>query len=140
MPRNDAFKDFADFFPHGDLERVPFRVDLASDVTDLEKEILFDYPVHSAGEYTYYMLRSRFTRMIYKDKPIPPRAYDQPCFKRGDVVIVNDNLKHYAGEIQIVLRDDMKVDGQRNYLGSIPQKELFLLDQMKSGRTFTFMK
>ena len=61
-------------------------------------------------------------------------------FKRGDVVIVNDNLKHYAGEIQIVLRDDMKVDGQRNYLGSIPQKELFLLDQMKSGRTFTFMK
>ena len=39
-----------------------------------------------------YMLRSRWTRMIYKGKEIPCRPCDKAYYTRGDVVIVNDNL------------------------------------------------
>ena len=55
-----------------------------------------------------------------------------------DVVIVNDNLAHYRGEVQIVLKD-MKVDGQRNRIGHIPEADHILLNEVKAGRSFCFM-
>ena len=78
-----------------------------------------------------YMLRSRWTRMIYKGKEIPCRPCTKTHYTRGDVVIVNDNLAHYRGEIQIVLKD-MKVDGQRNLLGRIDESEIFILEHIKA--------
>ena len=73
------------------------------------------------------MIRSRATRMIYKKEDFPVRPCDQSMFHRGDVVIVNDNCRHYHGELQIVLKD-MKNDGQRNLIGRIPEEEMILLD------------
>ena len=60
-------------------------------------------------------------------------------WNEGDVVIVNDNLKHYRGEIQIVLKD-MEVDGQRNLLGRIAEEEIMILDHIKANDAFTFME
>ena len=57
----------------------------------------------------------------------------------GDVVIVNDNLKHYRGELQIVLKD-MEADGQRNLLGRIADEEIMILDHIKAKDVFTFME
>lgn len=36
----------AELLPHGDVERVPFKVVLDDGVTDLEKEIVFDSVYH----------------------------------------------------------------------------------------------
>lgn len=55
------------------------------------------------------------------------------------MVIVNDNLAHYLGEIQVVLKD-MPVDGQRNLIGRIRKDEIFILDEIKAGDGFTFME
>ena len=90
------------------------------------------------GDCLNYMLRSRFTRMVYMGKSIPARPCHKSKFTRGDVVIVNGQLKHYTGEVQIVLKD-MEVDGQRNYLGRI-EEEMMILDEMKAKDIFTFIE
>lgn len=43
---------------------------------------------------------------------------EQRMFHRGDVVVVNDNLKHYRGEIEILLTD-IENDSERNLVGHI---------------------
>ena len=67
----------AELLPHGDVERVPFKVVLDDGVTDLEKEIVFDSVYHQCGETPYYMIRSRWTRMFYGKKNIPERKIDE---------------------------------------------------------------
>lgn len=140
IPRNDAMGFMADLMPHGDITRIPLKIKLDENITDLEKEVLFKFPIHNdMGDCLNYMLRSRMTRFIYKKASIPARETDRKLYTRGDVVIVNDNLKHYGGEVQIVLKD-MEVDGQRNLLGRIAEEEMILLDQLGAGDVFTFME
>ena len=131
IPKNESLGFLADFVPHGLTKRIPFKIHL---------DILFNYPSHSdLGDCMNYMLRSRWTRMIYKGKEISCRPCDKAYYTRGDVVIVNDNLVHYRGEIQIVLKE-MKVDGQRNLLGHIDENEIFILEHIKAKDVFTFVE
>lgn len=140
VPVNHDLGFIAEYVPHGELVRIPFKIHLDADVTELEREILFDYPCHTdMGDCLNYMLRSRFTRIIYKDSAVPARKCHKKLFVRGDVVIVNDNCKHYAAEIQIVLKE-MEVDGQRNLLGHINEEELIILDELKANDIFTFIE
>ena len=118
--------------PRPGARRTLLHVELEPDVTELERKIMaFDNHVNG-GDGTEYMLRSRMTRMLYRNDVIEPRPCDKDVFHRGDVLIVNDNLKHYAAELQIVLKD-MKNDGQRNYIGRIAPSEQFLLDLIEPG-------
>lgn len=140
IPLNPSFGSMADFIPHGDIKRIPFSIKLEEGITDLEKEILFQFPTHSdMGDCLNYMLRSRWTRVIYKGKSISVRPCNKTHYTRGDVVIVNDNLAHYRAEIQIVLKD-IPVDGQRNLLGHISEEEICFLDSIKGGDVFSFME
>lgn len=140
IPKNESLGFLADFLPHGNTKRIPFKVKLEDSITDIEKEILFDYPVHADfGDCMNYMIRSRWTRVIYKGKELPCRPCHKNHYTRGDIVIVNDNLKHYRGEIQIVLKD-MKVDGQRNLLGHIDESETFILDHIKAKDVLAFIE
>ena len=132
--------EFASLVPHGHLTRIPFHIHLEKGLTALEKEILFQYPIHNdMGDCLNYMLRSRMTRMIYKGKDIPFRPCQQTVYHRGDVLIVNNNLKHYLGEIQIALKD-IPVDGQRNLLGHIDEKEIMILNHIGAHDIFTFVE
>lgn len=140
IEKNTSLGFLSDFLPHGLTKRIPFNIILEDDITDIEKEILFNFPSHAdLGDCMNYMLRSRWTRMIYKGKEIPVRKCNKKVYKRGDVVIVNDNLEHYRGEVQIVLKD-IEVDGQRNLLGRIDEREIFILDHIKAKDVFTFIK
>lgn len=140
IPAKEELGLIKELIPYGDIKRVPFNIKLEEGISDLEKEILFDYPAHNdMGDCVNYMLRSRFTRMIYKGKSIPERKCNKTHYTRGDVVIVNDNLAHYRAEVQIVLKD-MEVDGQRNLLGRIAEEEIMLLDYMKGTEVFSFIK
>ncbi len=140
VPLNKELGEYAKLMPHGDIIRIPFHIHLEEGLNETERKILFDYPLHNdMGDCLNYMLRSRATRMVYRGKSIPERKCDKEYYTRGDVLIVNDNLTHYRGEIQIVLKD-MKVDGQRNLLGRIDKDEIMILDQMGAGDIFTFME
>lgn len=135
-----SFAFIADFLPHGDLKRIPLDVELVAGLNATEQEIILQYPVHSVSpDSSEYMLRSRWTRILYGRKEIPCRRTCQKMFHRGDVVIVNDNLKHYRGEVQIILQD-MAVDGQRNLVGRIAEDELFLLELLQDSHDFANAK
>lgn len=129
---------YASLIPHGDVLRIPFKLHLDPTIAPVERALLFDYPTHNdMGDCLNYVLRSRFSRFIAKGKDLPPRPCEKKVFTRGDVVIVNDNCKHYAGEVQIVLKD-MKNTGIHNYAGTIDDSEIVILDHMGARDLFTF--
>ena len=83
------------------------------------------------------MIRSRWTRLFYKNADIPCRDCGKEYFEKGDVLIVNNNLSFYKAEIQICMKP-MKNTGQRNLLGHISKDALCILDLIHKGDIFTF--
>ena len=61
------------------------------------------------------------------------------CVHRGDVLIVNDNLAHYRGELEIALRD-IPNDGERNLCGHVKEEEMMFLDMIEPGHYFKIIK
>lgn len=108
------------------------------DLTDVERKILFEfYPHYDHGDSSEWIWRSRLPRVTFADSAIPPRRYPLPQFQRGDVVMVNDNYKHYAGEVQVVL-EPIDNDGTRNLVGRIDAEELLLFDVIGDGDVVEF--
>lgn len=122
-----------------DKTKITFKVELADNITDEEKNIIYNYIHLVRGDASDYMFRSSRPREYYRNKTIPYRKYDKEFFHRGDVVIVNDNLSHYRGELQIIAKD-MPNDDERNLVGRIPNQELILLDLLKPDHLFSFIK
>lgn len=122
-----------------DLNVSEMTIVLEDTISKEEEKILFENTHVGRGDYSSYMIRSSGTRGLYRETAIPYVKKEQTHFKRGDVVIVNDNLKHYRGEVQIVLQD-MENDGERNLVGHIDEKELIILDQIKPWQAFKFIK
>ncbi len=77
--------------------------------------------------------------MLYSKQSIPARQCDKKKFEFGDILIVNDNLKHYCGEIQVCL-SDMDNDGQRNYVGKVKDIEKTLIGLVKPGTYYRFIQ
>lgn len=53
-------------------------------------------------------------------------------FSIGDIVIVNDAMRHYKAELQIVTKP-MANDGTRNWIGRIHDSEQFLLPYLDAS-------
>lgn len=133
-------KALASFLPQGEIARIPFKLHLDPGVTEAERKFVFDFPTHNdMGDCLNYVLRSRFTRFMKEGIALPPRPCDKKTFTRGDVVLVNDNCRHYAGEVQIVLKE-IENDGERNFIGSIDPTELMILNHLGAKDVFTFME
>lgn len=114
------------------------RVVVDSEVTDTEKYQLFDvFPQLDMGDSSEWIWRSRTGRMVQPD--IPFRKCEKDMFEVGDVLIVNNNYQHYAGEIQIV-RIPFENDGQRNYLGHLAKGEELILEVLKNNDEVTFLE
>ncbi|MCD7806172.1 MAG: MupG family TIM beta-alpha barrel fold protein [Lachnospiraceae bacterium] len=116
------------------------RITLDEKISELEKEILFQfYPHRDMGDSSEWIWRSRMPRMMYADRSIPARPFAKEWFQRGDVMIVNDNYKHYAGEVQIALRP-VKNDGTRNLAGRLSLQEQEMLELIHDNDTVVFLK
>ena len=122
-----------------DTSRVTVRVEPVAGISELESEIVYNFSHAERGDASAYMIRSSMPRMAYKGKAIAPRAYDEPMFHRGDVMVVNDNMAHYRAELEIA-RMDMVNDGTRNLVGRIPADELFLIDYIKPEHPFGLIR
>ncbi|HAZ37088.1 MAG TPA: DUF871 domain-containing protein [Clostridiaceae bacterium] len=122
-----------------DKTKITFKLNLSDDVTDEEKNIIYNYPHFGRGDASDYMVRSSVPRSDYQNKTIPYRKCDKKFFHKGDVVIVNDNLSHYRGELQIVTMD-IPNSGERNFVGRIEEQELILLELLKPEYLFGFIK
>lgn len=117
---------------------IRVRVDTMPEATEVEREILFDFFPHvDMGDSSEWIWRSRMPRVFYQDRAIDPRPYAQAQFMPGDVVVVNDNYKHYAGEVQVVI-EPMEDDGIRNLVGRISADEMYVLEAVRDGDTVLF--
>ncbi|MCH3947354.1 MAG: MupG family TIM beta-alpha barrel fold protein [Olsenella sp.] len=122
-----------------DTTRITLRVEFDSDATAEERKVLWGYDHAERVDSSAYLLRSSLPRMDFCDRSVPVRNVKAEAFHRGDVLVVNDNLAHYRGELHIALRD-MPNDGTRNRVGRIPAEELFLLDYIKPEYPFEFIR
>lgn len=122
-----------------DKDITEIKLVLNENISEEEKKLIFDYVHTGRGDYSSYMIRSSFTRSLYRETSIPHIPCDKEAFTRGDVCIINDNLKHYRGEVQVVL-EDIPNDGERNIVGYIDPQELCILDQIKPWQSFKFIK
>lgn len=95
------------------------------------------FPQADFGDSSEWIWRSRAGRMT--GRSIPARAYPNESFQVGDVVIVNDHYRHYAGEIQIV-RIPIKNDGTRNLVGHLAPHEEEMLELIKDGDAVAFIE
>lgn len=122
-----------------DTSRVTMRIELEDGVTDAELEVVWDFDHTERPDSSSYLLRSSWPRMSFRDREIPAREAGCDTFHIGDVLVVNDNLAHYRGELHVALRD-MPNDGTRNLVGRIPLDELFLLDYIEPEHPFAFIR
>lgn len=144
---NFYMEDFPKFVMLGGMFKVEFAENRhifdiveAEGLTEAEKKLVYDFKLHmDIGDGFNYFIRSRMTRFGNKDLNIEYRDPGKPYFERGDVVIVNNNCRHYMGEVQIVLKP-MKNDGQRNLVGTINEKEQILIDYVGPRELIYFKK
>ena len=105
----------------------------------MERTILFDfYPHLDMGDSSEWIWRSRMPRVLFAQETIVPRRYAGDHFCVGDVVMVNDNYKHYAGEVQVVLMP-IRNDGTRNLVARINPEEMTMFDVIEDGDVVIFM-
>lgn len=118
------------------------RVTLDPEVTEKEKEVLFDFFPHlDMGDGSEWIWRTRISRFKYSkpDEVLAPRPCDKEMFEAGDVVVVNDNYKHYAGEIQIV-KIPIVNDGTRNLIGRLDEDEYQMMELVYDGDLVEFLE
>ncbi|QIK70437.1 DUF871 domain-containing protein [Erysipelothrix sp. HDW6C] len=107
-------------------------------LSPIEQKILFADP-HVCREFAAYMKRDFVSRFTNKGTSVAPNNTVE-SIQKGDVVIVNDNLKHYAGEISIITRDGIVNDGSYNVVAHIKPEEAKLVEYLQSQDMFQFIK
>ena len=139
-------------------QAIEIRVDEVPEITDNEKLIMYDFAPHwDRYDHSSFMLRSSMPRVKFKEKAtvqdsgftsnteiagsksIPHHDCGKKVFTRGDVLIVNDNLAHYRGELEIVLTE-IPNDGERNLVATVKEEEMILLDFVTPGHHFVLKK
>jgi len=118
------------------FEPVPsLLVEVYDTITDQERINIFEFDHSYRGDRSEYMIRSTWTRVVYKDKDFPP--HNTRDVRRGDVLVLNENFGQYKGETQIVLKE-MPNHGNINVVGRIAEEEMFLLPFIKPWSNFKF--
>ena len=115
-----------------DMTKTNITVKVVEGLCEAEMKVLKEY--HHAGrtDASEFLIRSSMPRLDCKNASIPYRDCGQDMFHRGDVVVVNDNLGHYRGEVEVILKD-IPNDGERNLVGRIPKEEMMILDLMEAN-------
>lgn len=117
-----------------DLKVVNFAVELVDNIPDVEKAIVLDELHMHRGDKNNFVLRSTQSRVKYKGHNF--KLFNVPeIIKRGDIVIESSLYGHYAGELQIALKD-MPNSGRSNVVGHIVTDEVFILDYIKPWQKF----
>lgn len=115
--------------------QIGFSVEFNKEINPLEKDIVLDNQHFRRGDITSRMIRSTEVRKKYKEENKPHT--NQILFKRGDIVIGNNDFGKYKNELQIVLEEHR--DSRKNLVGKIIDEELLLLDYIKPWTKFHFI-
>lgn len=125
-------------FQHLNPNQVSIRIDETDGITALESEILYDNVHIIRGDFSDFVKRSLLSRFTYKSKDIPSN-HSNSVLKRGDIVIINNDLPHYRGELQIVLQDTPN-DGRYNVIAKIVGDEMIFIDLLLASENVQFLR
>lgn len=117
------------------LSKISLKVDVAEETSKIEREIITSDLHASRDDCNELIVRSSFPRIKYKSATITPRKNKNAAFKKGDVLIVNDNLQHYKGELMIVL-SEISASDNYNYVGHVNEEEQLVLDCIRPSHSF----
>lgn len=108
-------------------------VDFLPNINPIEETIV-KKPLHFwRGDINSLVIRSTMPRVTYREEGNP--AHDNELeFQPGDVLVGNDDFGPYKNELQIVRKAHR--EPRKNKVGSIKQKQLFLLDFLKPWSKF----
>ena len=121
-----------------DMRLITFDVEMKKDVPEVENDIVFKELHFNRGDKSENMIRSTQSRLKYKGHEF--KLFNAPgIIKPGDIVIESSKYGHYAGELQIALKE-MKNTGMSNVVGKVCDNEIFLLDYIKPWQKFKFRK
>lgn len=101
---------------------------------DISSKIAFDELHQYCGDFSDYMIRSSQPRLKYRSFAIMPKPTSNE-FKRGDVIVGNDNFSQYKAELQIVLTP-FPNNGHYNLVGAIDPLALVLLNYLHPWHNF----
>lgn len=119
-----------------DLDVVTFDVELVEGIPEVEKKIVLEEFHFNRGDQNDYFIRSTQSRVKYKGHRF--EVFNAPNqIKRGDILIESSEYGHYAGELQIALKD-MENSGKTNVVGKVVDIEHFILDEIKPWQKFKF--
>ena len=119
-----------------DLDVVTFDVELVEGIPEIEKKIVLEEFHFNRGDQNDYFIRSTQSRVKYKGHRF--EVFNAPNqIKRGDILIESSEYGHYAGELQIALKD-MENSGKTNVVGKVVDIEHFILDEIKPWQKFKF--
>lgn len=121
-----------------DNDVVELKIDLVEDITDYEKNIIFNYVHTNRPDSPEYIIRSEESRG-YANIGKEIKAHNCIERKKYCVTIDNENFKRYSGELNICMVDLPK-DERVNVVGYITQEEHILADLIKQGMKFRFRK
>lgn len=133
--RNFESQDIKELSMEGKLEKQVYK-DIVAFSRKLDiPELKLDTHLNR-GDANSYFIRSSATRITFKDEDIKPDNSGH-MLQRGDVVILNENLGRYKGELHIILNpvDDTKINA-RNLIGKISEKDMYKLDFVRGGQLF----
>ncbi len=122
-----------------DTGRITLRMDEEKDIPSQEKEVIFGYSHFDRADASEHILRSSVARGNYRNISIPQRKSCRQQAVPGDVVIVNDCLSHYRGELQII-RKELPHQEYWNYVGKVKENERIILQLLKPEYLFGFIK
>lgn len=114
-------------------QKLTLDVILVDNIPEVEKKIVLDELHFNRGDISDYLIRSTQSRVKYKGHEFVP--FNTPGIKRGDIIIDTSLYAHYAGELQIALKD-MENSGRTNVVGRVVEEELFLLDYIEAWQKF----
>lgn len=128
LPEDSDLRELLNVFLQGKEATTRIvKIRLKEDITDTEREVLFKhYPHVDFGDSSEWIWRSRSSRVPYKNADFPCKPVQGDVIPVGSVVIVNDNYKHYAGEVQIVQLPLIN-DGTRNIVATVDEEEMELV-------------
>ena len=117
-------------------DMVTFDIIVNENIPHIEKKILFEEMHFNRGDFSDNLIRSTQSRVKYKGHDF--KLFNAPeIIKKGDVIIESSEYGHYAGEVQIAVKD-MKNSGKSNVVGRIREEEIFLVDYIKPWQKFSF--
>lgn len=119
-----------------DLKIINFKINLNDNISSTMEKIVLQESHFYRGDSSEYLIRSYESRIKYKNKDFP-QIHTPKNIKKGDVLICSDTSGHYAGELQIALKN-MTNTMEANVVGHIREKEIFILDRLKPWQKFKF--